>query len=167
MYFIKYAIFIYIFLIMLPTYSYAQSQIGSSGLPLPRFVSIQSDEVNLRTGPGRRYPIEWVYHKEGLPLEITAEFDVWRHVRDFEGSEGWVHKSTLSGKRTFIVTDQNANIYKSPKITSHIIANTDQKVVGKIILCEISWCEIKINDYKGYMQKLSFWGTYSHETFDD
>ena len=62
-----------------------------SSEPLPRFVSLRADTVNLRTGPGNRYPIEYVYRRKGYPLEIVAEFDQWRQVRDWQGTEGWVH----------------------------------------------------------------------------
>lgn len=143
------------------------STVGASGLPLPRFASLQSDEINMRTGPGTRYPIEWVFHKEGLPVEITAEFDIWRRVRDAEGAEGWVHKSTLSGRRTVIVTTEIRKIYKSDTLASLIIATVSPNAVGSIVACEESWCEVTFGDFDGYMQKSDFWGTYSHETIDD
>ena len=71
----------------------AQSE---TGLPVPRFVTLRADEVNLRTGPGEQYPIEWIYVRAGLPVEIIAEFGNWRRIRDFEGIEGWVFHSLLS-----------------------------------------------------------------------
>jgi len=57
---------------------------GRTGLPLPRFVSLRAAEVNLRTGPGVRYPIDWVYHRRGLPVEVIDEFGsfaawAWSH----------------------------------------------------------------------------------------
>jgi SH3-like domain-containing protein len=76
---------------------------AEAGLALPRFVSLRSDEVNLRTGPGTNYPVEWVYVRRGLPVEIIAEFDNWRKVRDIEGTVGWIHKSLLSGKRMAVI----------------------------------------------------------------
>src|SRR5690606_37820396 len=76
--------------------------VGPSGLPLPRFASLKSGRVNLRIGPGLKYPVEWLYLKSGVPMEIIQEYDNWRRVRDSEGAEGWVNQSLLSGRRTAI-----------------------------------------------------------------
>ncbi len=138
---------------------------GSSGLPLPRFASLRANEVNLRTGPGTRYPIEWVFVKEGLPIEITAEYDVWRRVRDQTGTTGWVHKSTLSGRRTLIVTGGGRNLYKKPDVASPIMAHVQQDAVGRLFSCTRSWCEVSFEKIAGYMKKEEFWGVYEHETF--
>ena len=76
--------------------------IGPSGLPLPRFVSLKSGSVNSRIGPGVNYPVDWLYLKPGLPMEIIQEYDNWRRVRDADGAEGWINQSLLSGERTAI-----------------------------------------------------------------
>ena len=75
-----------------------------TGLPLPRFVSLRAGEVNLRTGPGVQHPVDWVYHRQNLPLEIIAEYGTWRKIRDWQGTQGWVHQSMVGAKRTFIIT---------------------------------------------------------------
>ncbi|MFT8644234.1 SH3 domain-containing protein [Gluconacetobacter sp.] len=74
-----------------------------TGLPLPRFAALRADEVNMRSGPGQRYPIEWVYHRRDLPVKIEREFDVWRLVEDSDGQKGWVHQATLVGTRSFVI----------------------------------------------------------------
>ena len=71
-----------------------------NALPLPRYVSLRSNSVNLHVGPGKNYPVEWRYVLQNLPVEIIAEFDTWRQIRDWQGTQGWVHKSLLSGRRT-------------------------------------------------------------------
>ena len=76
----------------------------NTGLPLPRFASLKTDEVNLRTGPGTRYPIDWVYKRRDLPVQIEREFEVWRLIADSEGVKGWVHQATLTGRRSFVLT---------------------------------------------------------------
>ena len=83
--------------------SVAAQQRKGSGLPLPRFASLRSDEVNVRTGPGTRYPVDWVFKRKTMPVEIVAEYENWRKIRDWQGASGWVHQSLLTGKRTFIV----------------------------------------------------------------
>src|SRR5262249_7190806 len=78
---------------------------GDSGkLPIPRFVSLKSDKVNVRSGPTKDHEVTWVYTRTGLPVEITAEYENWRRIRDWEGAEGWVYHSLLSGRRTGLVT---------------------------------------------------------------
>ena len=85
----------------------AWSQAGrSTGLPLPRFVSLAADRVNVRFGPGKQYPVNWVFARKGLPVEIIAEFDTWRKIRDYDGEEGWIHSSLLSSRRTIMVTGE-------------------------------------------------------------
>ncbi|MBR0559759.1 hypothetical protein KB213_06790 [Neokomagataea sp. TBRC 2177] len=76
---------------------------SNTGLPLPRFAALRADKVYLRRGPGDRYPIDWVYHRRGLPVEIEREFDVWRLIEDSDGVKGWVHQATLFGSRTFVI----------------------------------------------------------------
>src|SRR3989442_14012394 len=76
----------------------------TSGLPLPRYVSLKSDHVNVRAGPTKDNDVAWTYTRSGLPVEITAEFENWRRERDSEGAEGWVYHSMMSGRRTAVVT---------------------------------------------------------------
>ena len=86
--------------------AYAAGEIATgsvSGLPVPRFVSLKADRVNVRTGPNRDQEVRWVYTRAGMPVEVTAEFENWRRIRDWEGAEGWVYHSLLSGKRTAVV----------------------------------------------------------------
>ena len=139
---------------------------GASGLPLPRFASLHADEINLRAGPGTRYPIEWVYVREGLPVEITAEYDIWRRIRDWEGSEGWVQKSALTGKRGAIIATGTKNLYSDSSLESPVVAHVEQGAVGQIRSCQETWCEVKFGAVKGSIPKTDFWGTYSNEIFD-
>ncbi|HAX91122.1 MAG TPA: hypothetical protein DCY07_02805 [Rhodospirillaceae bacterium] len=144
-----------------------ESQVATAtGLPLPRFASLYTDEVNLRTGPGTRYPIEWVYVRQGLPVEITAEFEIWRRIRDWEGSEGWVHKSALTGKRSAIIGNGKKTIYASDSATAEILATVEPNAIGQLLACQANWCEVKFQDIKGYMPKADFWGAYAQEIFD-
>src|SRR5437667_30246 len=79
----------------------------TSGLPVPRFVSLKSDKVNVRAGPTKDHDVAWVYNRSALPVEVTAEFENWRRIRDWEGAEGWVYHSLLSGKRTALVSPRS------------------------------------------------------------
>ena len=139
---------------------------GASGLPLPRFASLRADEINLRAGPGTRYPIEWVYRREGLPVEITAEYDIWRRIRDWEGSEGWVQKSALTGKRAAIIATGPKDLVDDPATGSRVLAHVATNAVGHVVSCTENWCAVTFGDIRGYMPKDSFWGTYANEVFD-
>jgi SH3-like domain-containing protein len=139
---------------------------GTSGLVVPRFASLRSSEVNMRTGPGTRYPIEWVFTHQGLPVEITAEYEIWRRVRDPEGAEGWVHKSALSGKRAAIITGALRELHKDADDKTPTLAHLEIGSTGQLISCMKDWCKLKFNGIKGYLYKTDFWGAYPNEVFD-
>ena len=106
------------------------TQRKGSGLPIPRFASLRSDEVNVRTGPGARYPIEWVFKRKTMPVEIVAEYENWRKIRDWQGASGWVHQSLLTGKRTFIIPSRQAPLLKTPASSAELVARLDPEVMG-------------------------------------
>lgn len=131
-----------------------------SGLPLPRFAALRSDEVNMRAGPGTRYPIDWVYKRRDLPVEIEREFEVWRLIRDPEGTKGWVHQATLTGRRTLIVTGETRALRKQPDSASPEIAELKPGVIARIRTCDAGsdWCQIQAGEYRGYLKRTEFWG---------
>jgi SH3-like domain-containing protein len=139
---------------------------GASGLPLPRFASLRASDVNMRTGPGTRYPIEWVLMRQGMPVEITAEYEVWRRVRDPDGDEGWVHKNALSGRRTAIVAGKTHDLRDDDGDQAPVVAHLDDGAVGQIIKCAKDWCKLSFAGTRGWLKKSEFWGAYSDETFD-
>ncbi len=139
----------------------------SSGLPIPRFVSLASDKVFVRTGPALRYPIKWVYKKDHLPVEIIQEFDTWRKIRDMDGDNGWVHQSLLSGDRMGIVKGEvNQPIRKEANEQSKMIAYLEPNVVAAIKACQGDWCEVAAEGYAGWLQRKFLWGIYDSEDFD-
>ncbi len=133
---------------------------------LPRFASLRAGEVNVRTGPGVRYPVEWVFVYRHMPVEIVAEFDTWRRVRDWQGTEGWVHQSMLSGRRTVIVTAGRRALRDEPARTSRIVAEVEERVVGRLLECRTMWCRIEFAGLKGWIRRSVIWGVYDGETFD-
>jgi SH3-like domain-containing protein len=138
---------------------------SATGLPLPRFAALKSDEVNLRSGPGERYPIEWVYKRRDLPVEIEREFEVWRLVADPDGIKGWVHQATLTGRRTFIVTGSEQVVRADPRDTASPVARLKPGVIGRIRSCEATalWCQVQIADYHGWLKRTALWGLYPGE----
>jgi|APCry1669189241_1035207.scaffolds.fasta_scaffold73818_2 SH3-like domain-containing protein len=138
-----------------------------SGLPLPRFVSLKSDRVNMHEGPTRNHPIHWIYQRAGLPVEITAEFETWNKIRDSEGAEGWVLHSLLSGRRTAMVVQGkstgNLMLFASPNTKSAVVAALQPGVIGTLKTCDGTWCHIFGDDFDGYMQQSNLWGVYPNE----
>ncbi len=135
-----------------------------TGLPLPRFASLRSEPVNLRRGPGLRYPIKWVLHRRGLPVEIVQEFYTWRSVRLSDGTVGWIHQSLLNGRQNFIV--QTAALLRAEaKNGADAIAKLERGVIGHIINCSnISlWCKVEVEGYRGYLQQSNVWGVHNVE----
>ena len=137
-----------------------------TGLPVPRFVTLRSGEVNVRTGPGVRYPVEWVFTRKEMPVEITAEFDTWRRIRDWEGSEGWVHQSMLSGKRGVVVMGSQRPIRSEPAPEAPTIARAQPGVMGWLSKCKGEWCQVDLKGYKGWLKRGEVWGVYPDERFE-
>ncbi|NIE80844.1 SH3 domain-containing protein [Asaia sp. As-1742] len=109
----------------------------NTGLPLPRFAAMRADKVFMRKGPGQRYPIEWVYHRRGLPVEVEREFDVWRLIEDSDGMKGWVHQATLVGQRTFVIPGQPpeghaAAVGEASAKSGDVIGKADARVLGYV-----------------------------------
>lgn len=140
--------------------------IAKSGLPVPRFVSLRSPQINVRVGPGKDYPIEWVYVRANLPVEIIAEFENWRKIRDIEGSEGWVHQSMLSGARYGLIQKQIQDIKEKPNKDSANIAKIEPEVMVRIQKCQGEWCRIQVDSVKGWMNKTDLWGIYPNENLN-
>lgn len=131
--------------------------------PLPRFVGLRSKVVNAHVGPGGQYPVEWRYTRQNLPVEVIAEFDTWRQVRDSEGAIGWVHKSLLTGKRYVMVLQKNRKIFYKPDVKAPVVAVAESGVVGRLLECRQGWCRIDAQGYKGWVKRLFLWGVYPHE----
>lgn len=154
--------------ILLATPGFAKDIAGAtSGLPLPRYVSLKSDHVNVRAGPTKDNDVAWIYTRAGLPVEITAEFENWRRVRDAEGSEGWVYHSLLSGKRTAVVTlknkDELAPVYDSGNRDSAVVAKLQAGVVAQVKRCQANWCRVFGQGFDGWIEQQRLWGVYADE----
>ena len=129
-----------------------------TGLPLPRFVSLKGNEVNLRRGPSLDYKIDWVYKRKHLPLMIIGEFGHWRKVTDFEGYTGWIYKDLLSGSRYIIVNKEETLLRNKAGFDSLGKAILKKEVIGKLIDCKGLWCFIRIKNMRGYVLAEHIWG---------
>lgn len=133
-------------------------RLGRSGLPLPRFVSLRAHEVNLRTGPGIRYPIDWVYRRPGLPVAVIDEFEHWRRIRDWEGSVGWVHQSMLSSTRSVIVVGDGVTMRRASRADAPAVARLAVGVIGTLDGCQEGWCQVRVKGFEGWLPHTAVFG---------
>ena len=141
-----------------------------SGLPVPRFVSLKADRVNVRSGPNKDQEVRWVYTRAGMPVEITAEFENWRRIRDWEGAEGWVYHSLLSGKRTAVVVPALKTdlvpLYESPDVEATEVARLQSGVLGTLKSCNGTWCQFAGKNFDGWIRQERLWGAYPNEKIE-
>jgi len=142
-----------------PARAQDEGRLGPSGMALPRFVSLKSDEVNLRTGPGTRYPIDWIYRRRGLPVEVVDEFEDWRRVRDHDGTLGWVHRFMLTSRRTVVIVGGTRTLRREPAASAPGLAYLEAGVVANLKDCEAAWCRIEAQGFDGWIHRSEVYGT--------
>ncbi|HLY57155.1 MAG TPA: SH3 domain-containing protein [Stellaceae bacterium] len=137
-------------------------------LPVPRFVSMRHGEVNLRVGPGTRYPVAWVFVRQNLPVEITQEFENWRKIRDSEGTEGWVHEASLQGRRYIVVEGAIRAVRADPAADANLVARAEPGVIGRLEKCpaeSMDWCRVEVGGIRGWLRRTEMWGVYPQEIY--
>lgn len=155
----------------LPDTAAIKDQLGPvSGLPMPRFVSLKPDKVNVRQGPSRDQTVAFIYQKANLPVEVIAEFENWRRIRDADGSEGWVLQNLLSGKRTALIAPWSKQLtlplYSTASAKATAVAMLQPGVQASIKTCTASWCRINGEGFDGWIQESNLWGAYPGEAVD-
>lgn len=143
-------------------------RIGASGLQVPRYVSLKSNRVNVRKGPSTEHAVAWVFSRAGLPVEVIAEFEHWRQIRDSEGSEGWVFHALLSGRRTALVMPwvkerKAIPLYDDDSTSAGTIAQLEPGVLGSVHKCDGKWCNFTVGRYTGWIEQKRLWGVYGDE----
>jgi SH3-like domain-containing protein len=139
----------------------------STNLPLPRFVSLRTEPINMRTGPGVRYPVDWVYTRRGFPVEVTAEFDTWRRISDSDGGDGWIHTSMLSSRRTAVVGGGLRPLRRTSENEGELIARIEPGVVVSILRCPAgSYCRVEAKGIQGWLRRDHLWGVYPDEEIE-
>ena len=136
---------------------FTQKSLASESI---NFLSLKNNEVNVRVGPSKEYPIKFIYKKKYLPLEVLDKSETWRKIKDFENNSGWIHISQLSKKKSAININNNSLLYKKPTIYSKPIVKLE---IGRLVLikkCKEKWCKITSGDYSGWIFKGSLWGKF-------
>jgi len=156
---------------LLPSNASAEGPLGpKSGLPLPRFVSLKPDRVNVRGGPTRDHEVAFVFTRAGMPVEIIAESDNWRRIRDWEGAEGWVYHALLSGRRTAVVSPKDKKelvpLRASAEADAEVVARVQAGVLASVKRCTGTWCRIAGPGFDGWARQEQLWGVYPNEKVD-
>ena len=146
-----------------------------TGLPIPRFVTLKSSEVNMRTGPSNRYPIKWVYQRKSYPLEVIAEFGAWRKVQDMDKTQGWIHDALLTGRKNAVIINNKINsksyklrkkemvLLRHPNNSAYPILRIGLGTIASVQKCNKKWCKVKISQQDGWIEKSNIWGVYKNE----
>jgi SH3-like domain-containing protein len=139
-------------------------------LPIPRFVSLKPSDTPMREGPSKDHRIKWVFKREGLPVEVIAEHEQWRRIRDSESTDGWVYHGRLSNRRTVIIRaakgakDQaEQRLFKEESENAGVVAKLQPGVIANIERCTQSWCKVSVEGYAGFIRKDVVWGVYQDE----
>ncbi len=140
--------------------------IRGTNLEIPRFITLKTNKVNMRSGPGYEYPIKWQYQRKGLPLKVIGEFDVWRKVADHEGTTGWMHVSTISIKRMALIIDTTAAFHLKDNNTSRVIAVAEKGVITELEYCRGDWCSVNADGLTGWVLRQAVWGLLEDEVFN-
>lgn len=143
---------------------------AKSGKLIPRFVSLKKERVNVRRGPSRDYQVAWVFVQKDLPIEIIAEYEQWRRIRDKDGAEGWVFHALLTDKRTALITpwqpkETTVKLYDTKDNSGNIIALIQSGAMGRVTSCDGNWCNFTSQGFTGWLSQKMLWGVYPGENF--
>jgi SH3-like domain-containing protein len=148
----------------------APVQLGPSGFPIPRFLTLKANKVNVRKGPSSSHAVAWVFQRKGMPVEITAEFENWRKIRDSQGEEGWILQQMLSGRRFAMAPDwdktKSVALHDGETARSGTVAKLTPGAIAQIESCSGEWCYLATDDYEGYALQTELWGVYPGEVVD-
>lgn len=137
----------------------------ATGLPVPRWVTVKASRAHVRRGPSRDYDVLWTYVKPGVPVEVIAEYDSWRRVRDVEGATGWMKAAMLDSRRNVMLRGSaNTAILSEPKADADAVALAAPGLVAELVGCRGEWCEISTRGYDGFVTRDRLWGVYEGET---
>jgi SH3-like domain-containing protein len=160
-------IFVFALLLSLPAYAGNAPQPPDGMLAQPKYEALRYARIKMHTGPGKQYPVSWVYLRKALPVKVVATYDVWRKIVDPDGTTGWVQETMLSDKRTVVVAPgKQRTLHHDPADTAATVALAEPGAIAQVQSCAANWCHLTFADYDGWMQQADVWGTAAGENFD-
>lgn len=139
---------------------------SQTNLPIPRYVSLKTDTANVRRGPSTNHRIDWVFKRRNMPLKVIDEYGHWRRVTDRDSVGGWVHHSLISGTRTVIVLEDMLPLYSRADTKTLVKAHLQAGVVARLHKCDLLWCQLSVDGYRGWAAKALLWGVDAEEIHD-
>ena len=140
------------------------AEIGKeTGFEIPRYVSLKTNDANIRVGPSKKYPIVLKYTKKNFPLKVLEEYEEWRRVEDLEKNSGWIHKSLITGKRTGIILSDEKNVKLLNTLDGNIIGEIGKRNIVYLEKCKINWCLVSLGNFNGWIDKKYIWGVKQNE----
>ncbi len=139
----------------------------------PYFAALKADEVHVRKGPGRSYDILWTYRSLGLPVEVTAEHEHWRRVRDSTGAEGWVYFRLITSLRMALIAPWEKTsaqpsagtvpLFRSERAGAAVVAKLEPGVKVLVKSCNGTSCLVSVGGFAGWISQKKLWGVYPGE----
>ena len=121
------------------------------------FLSLKKGKVNVRYGPSFESPIKYVYKKLNLPIKQIDEKENFRRIVDHKKNSGWIHRSQLKTSKSIITTETKI-LFKKPTKYSEPLAKIDRGRLLIIKECKNNWCNIRTENFSGWVEKKGFWG---------
>ncbi|MEM9232402.1 MAG: SH3 domain-containing protein [Pseudomonadota bacterium] len=137
-----------------------------TNLPLPRYVSLRSSEINVRRGPGLDYRKDWVFQRAGLPVRVVEEYGDWRKIIDMDDAGGWVYHAMITGRRT-VVVQSDVLFREQPADSAAATAKAEQGVIARLRGCAPEWCQVEVDGHEGWVPKGVIWGVDPSEVSGD
>jgi|TARA_B110000914_G_scaffold134083_1_gene117216 SH3-like domain-containing protein len=122
------------------------------------FSILKYNNVNLRQGPSKNYPVKIFYKKKYLPVIVQDRSDNFRKIRDHEDNTGWVHVSQLSQKKAALVSDDQVVVFKNSTVFSEPLVILERGRLCLVSKCKERWCKIRVEKYSGWVKRKSLWG---------
>ena len=145
---LKITIFFFYFILIIST-SYSKEE--------KKFLMLKNNKVNVRYGPSFDYPIKYIYKKIQLPVRLIDKKENFRRIIDHKKNSGWIHISQLKKSNSLITTSKKI-LFRKPTKYSKPLAKID---TGRLLLiqsCEKNWCNVKTDQFSGWVDKNNVWG---------
>ena len=141
---------IFTFILVLPIFNFLTAE--------EYFLTLRYNNVNLRQGPSKDYPVKIYYKKKYLPVLIQDTSDNFRKIKDHENNTGWIHVSQLSRKKAALTIEDKVIMFKSSTIFSKPLAVLEKGRLCLVLKCKNDWCKIKVDKYSGWVKKTELAG---------
>ena len=146
---IKKFLFIYLFLFsFFFTNSYSDDTL---------YMSLKYNKVNVRYGPGKDYPIKFIFNKKNYLVQIIDQKENFRKIIDFKKNSGWIHRSQLKKGSSLIVLNFSILFSDNTKFSRPLAKLEPGRLLNKE-KCNLNWCKVETEEYKGWVLKESLWG---------